>query len=114
MLCQKPTARPASAAAPKAVVSTIFGRSTGIRSRSDWKRSITSLTLAPPSTRSTVISQPASCRMAFIRSVTSKAMASSTARAMWARVVPRVTPTMHPRAYMSQYGAPRPVKAGTR
>ena len=32
---------------------------------------------------------------------------------MWARVVPRVRPTIVPRAYMSQYGAPSPVKAGT-
>ena len=30
-----------------------------------------------------------------------------------ARPVPRVRPTMAPRAYGSQYGAPRPTKAGT-
>ena len=32
---------------------------------------------------------------------------------MWATVVPRVRPTMAPRASGFQYGAPRPVKAGT-
>ena len=67
---QTPTESPASTAAPKAVVSTMAGRSTGMRSRSAWNCIITSLTLAPPSTRSTEISQPASCRMAVIRSVT--------------------------------------------
>ena len=58
------------AAAPKAVVSTISGRSTGIRSRSACICSRISDTLAPPSTRSMVMSHPASCRMAIIRSVT--------------------------------------------
>ena len=61
-----------------------------------------SLTLAPPSTRSVVMGQGASAFMARTRSVTWKAMASSTARAMWARAEPRVRPTMVPRAYMSQ------------
>ena len=32
---------------------------------------------------------------------------------MCALVAPRVRPTIVPRAYMSQCGAPRPVKAGT-
>ena len=41
-------------------------------------------------------------------------MASSAARTMCARPVPRVMPTMVPRLYMSQYGAPSPVNAGTR
>src|SRR5471030_3402912 len=41
-------------------------------------------------------------------------MASSAARAMWARLLPRVSPTSAPRAYGSQCGAPRPTKAGTR
>ena len=40
-------------------------------------------------------------------------MLSSAARAMWATVLPRVRPTMAPRASAFQYGAPRPVKAGT-
>ena len=48
------------------------------------------------------------------RSATSNAMPSSAARAMWASVVPRVIPTMVPRAYGSQCGAPRPASAGTR
>ena len=42
------------------------------------------------------------------------AMASSAERMIWARPVPRVRPTSVPRAYMSQCGAPRPAKAGTR
>ena len=37
-----------------------------------------------------------------------------TARARWAAVVPRVMPTIVPRAYGSHHGLPRPVKAGTR
>ena len=40
-------------------------------------------------------------------------MPSRTARARWARVAPRVMPSTAPRAYMSQWGAPRPVKADT-
>ena len=40
-------------------------------------------------------------------------MDSSAARMMWSRPVPRVSPSMAPRAYISQCGAPRPVKAGT-
>src|SRR4029079_15556019 len=39
--------------------------------------------------------------------------ASTTARARWARVVPRVMPTIVPRAYGSHHGEPRPVNAGT-
>ena len=113
MLCQKPQLSPASAAAPKAVVSTISGLSTGMRSRSACICSSTSDTLAPPSARSSAMSQPASCRMASIRSVTCAAMQDSTARAMCARPVPRVMPRIAPRAYMSQQGAPSPVKAGT-
>ena len=42
-----------------------------------------------------------------------KAMLSSAARAMCATVLPRDRPTMAPRASGFQYGAPRPVKAGT-
>ena len=53
---------------------------------------------------------------ATIASTTSRtwyAIDSTTARARWARVVPRVMPTIVPRAYGSQYGEPRPVNAGT-
>ena len=57
-----------------------------------------SLTLAPPSTRSSTSGAPASLRMASTRSATWKAMLSSAARAMWAAVVPRVMPTIVPRA----------------
>ena len=45
---------------------------------------------------------------------TSNAIASSVARTMWARVVPRVRPMIRPRACGSQCGAPRPVSAGTK
>ena len=65
-----PQANPASDAAPKAVVSTMAGRSTGIRSRSACICIRMSDTLAPPSARRAVMSHPASCRMASIRSVT--------------------------------------------
>ena len=73
-----------------------------------------SLAAAPPSTRSSVRSMPASSRMASSRSATWNAMLSSAARAMWPAVVPRVMPTIVPRAYGSQCGAPRPANAGTR
>src|SRR2546425_5585646 len=43
-----------------------------------------------------------------------KAIDSSAARAMCAREVPRVRPSIAPRARGSQCGAPRPTKAGTR
>ena len=42
------------------------------------------------------------------------AIDSTTARARWALVVPRVMPTSVPRAYGSHHGLPRPVKAGTK
>ncbi len=41
------------------------------------------------------------------------AIDSTTARARWARVTPRVMPTTTPRAYGSHQGVPSPVKAGT-
>ena len=41
------------------------------------------------------------------------AIDSTTARARWARVVPRVIPTIVPRAYGSHHGEPSPVNAGT-
>ena len=41
-------------------------------------------------------------------------MASSAARAKCARVVPRVRPTIVPRAFGSQSGAPSPTNAGTK
>ena len=96
-----PKAAP-KAAAPKAVVSTWAGRSTGMPRRSAWICIRMSLTLAPPSTRRVGMGQGASAFIARTRSVTCRAMASSTARAMWARVLPRVRPRMVPRAYMSQ------------
>lgn len=40
-------------------------------------------------------------------------MDSSVALTSCARVKPRVMPVIVPRAYWFQYGAPRPVKAGT-
>ena len=53
---------------------------------------------------------------AVIASTTSavwNAIASTTARARCARVVPRVMPTIVPRAYGSHHGEPSPVNAGT-
>ena len=49
-----PTARPASMAAPMAVVSMTFGRSTRTPRMSAWNCIRKLLALAPPSTRSTV------------------------------------------------------------
>ena len=54
-----------------------------------------------------------SLTIASITSAFWNAMDSSVARTMCARPVPRVSPTMAPRPYISQYGAPRPVNAGT-
>ncbi len=51
--------------------------------------------------------------MASSTSRTWKPMASTMARARWARPVPRLSPTMVPRAAGSQWGLPSPVKAGT-
>ena len=40
-------------------------------------------------------------------------MDSRVARTIWLRLEPRERPKIAPRAYGSQYGAPKPVKAGT-
>src|ERR1700678_4441552 len=66
----------------------------------------------PPSTRSMVgaVVVPA---MASTPSRTWKLMATTMARARWARPMPRLSPTMVPRASGSQYGLPSPVNAGT-
>ena len=68
---------------------------------------------APPSTRSSPNGVPDALVMASTTSRVWNAIDSTTARARWARPAPRVRPRMVPRAYGSQYGAPRPVKAGT-
>ena len=52
--------------------------------------------------------------MAATRSKTSRAIPSSAARAMWPARVPRSIPAMTPRASARQWGAPRPVSAGTK
>ena len=52
--------------------------------------------------------------MASSMSADWKAIPSRAARAMWPAVVPRVMPTIVPRAYWSQCGAPSPANAGTR
>src|SRR5688572_4401299 len=110
----RPTERPARFAAPCAVVSTFDGRTTGIPSRSAWNWSRRSLRAAPPSTRSSRTGDRASACIADSSSALWNAIDSSAARATWARVVPRDKPRMAPRAYGSQWGLPRPVKAGTR
>ena len=82
-------------AAPNAVVSVVVGRDTGTRSWSAWICSSRSRTAAPPSTRNAASSVPTS----FMASTTSRtwyAMASITARAMWAAPTPRVSPVMVP------------------
>ena len=109
-----PSARPARYAAPSAVVSWFAGRRTGTPSRSAWnwqqqvhhRRAAVDAQLGDGACRS----------RAAIASTTSavwNAIASTTARARCARVVPRVMPTIVPRAYGSHHGEPRPVNAGT-
>ncbi len=56
---------------------------------------------------------PAAAVMASITSAVCHAIASTTARTRWARVVPRVSPNTAPRAYGSKCGEPSPVNAGT-
>ncbi len=52
--------------------------------------------------------------MASVMSRTWKAIASTQARAIWARPAPRVRPVTMPRARGSHHGLPRPVRAGTK
>ena len=66
--------------------------------------------VAPPSARSARTGSP----IAETTSAVWKAIASSAARAISARPVPRVMPEMSPRASASQYGEPSPVSAGTK
>ena len=96
------------------MVSATIGRITGTPRMSAWNCIRVSLTTMPPSTLSSVRSTPES---AFIASSTSrvwKAVASSTARAMWPLLTYRVSPTIAPRASARQYGANRPENAGTK
>src|SRR5439155_275182 len=113
-LVHTPTARPARYAAPSAVVSRTHGRTTGMPRRSAWNCMRRSSAAAPPSTRSSFDFRPESCSMACRRSADWKAIDSKAAHAMWPALDPRVSPTIVPRAYGSQCGAPKPVKAGTR
>ncbi len=59
-----PSAMPASDAAPSTVVSGLAGRRTVTPSTSAWNWQSTSIALAPPSTRSSVIGMPAASQMA--------------------------------------------------
>ena len=96
------------------MVSCTTGRATGTPSWSAWSSRSRSIAEAPPSARSAATGRPAAEAMASTTSRVWKAIASTTARARWARVVPRVTPTIVPRAYGSHHGLPSPVKAGTK
>src|SRR5690349_16233548 len=95
---QTPSSSPASAAAPSAVVSSTSGRATGTPSRSAWNCIKKSFAAAPPSTWSARSVSCASAVMASSTSLVLYAIASSAARARWARLVPRVSPTIVPRA----------------
>ena len=103
---------PARNATPRAVASWSTGRRTGTPLTSAWNWHRRSMTLAPPSTRSSVTRRPAA-RTASSTSAVCQAMASTAARTTCARVVPRVSPTRAPRAPGSHHGEPRPVSAGT-
>src|SRR5438445_4829517 len=109
-----PAASPASPAAPSAVVSTTSGRATGTPSRSAWNCISQSFAAAPPSTWSAASRRSASPVIASSTSLVPNAIASSAARTRCARVVPRVSPTIVPRAFGSQCGAPSPTNAGTK
>src|ERR1041385_5069523 len=110
---QTPSASPASAAAPSAVVSTMSGRSTGTPRRSAWNWRSQSLAEPPPSTRRRGSSSPAAPSIASMSSRVPKAMDSRAARTRCAGVVPRVRPVIVPRASGSQCGLPSPTNAGT-
>ena len=109
----RPTASPASRAAPRAVDSMTFGRSTRTPVTSARKRQRKLLALAPPSTLIDAMGLPASAAIAERTSQAWKAMDSRTARARWFLLVPLVRPMIIPRAPWSQCGAPSPENAGT-
>src|SRR5215213_3009661 len=71
------------------------------------------MTDAPPSTRRSVIGVPLAFTIASMASRVWYAIDSTTARVILALVLPRVIPTMVPRAYGSHHGDPSPVNAGT-
>jgi oligoribonuclease len=64
--------------------------------------------VAPPSTRNSVSAMPESALMASMSSALWKAIASSVALARWARVVPRVMPTIGPARTRVPIGCPQP------
>ena len=69
---------------------------------------------APPSARSAASGWADAAAMASVMSRTWNAIASTQARASWARPAPRVRPVMMPRASGSHCGLPSPVSAGTK
>ena len=72
-----------------------------------------SLATIPPSTLSSFSVTPESDSIASITSRVWNAVASSVARAMWPALTYRVRPANTPRAFDFQYGANRPLNAGT-
>ena len=105
-----PTARPASAAAPSAVVSARRRPRPGCRagrpgtaSGSRWRSRRRRRAARRPEREARRATSATWC-----------AIASSAARTRCARVVPRVMPAISPRASGSQCGDPSPVSAGTR
>jgi EmrB/QacA subfamily drug resistance transporter len=103
-----PAASPAMVAAPIAVESGRALRSTRTPARSARRWAIQSERERPPSMRS--ISR---VPIASVASATWCSTPSTTARAMSARVVPRLSPSTEPRAAASQLGLPKPCRAGT-
>ena len=71
-----------------------------------------SITDAPPSTRISAGAVPLARLIASTTSAVWNAIDSTTARARCARLVPRVMPTIVPRAYGSHHGEPRPGERG--
>ena len=108
-----PSAMPARNAAPSAVVSWTAARRTGTPRRSAWNWQSRSITDAPPSIRISDGAVPLAFVIASTTSAVWNAIDSTTARAMCAFPVPRVMPTIVPRAYGSHHGEPSPVNAGT-
>ncbi|MNI81487.1 hypothetical protein D3C73_1381050 [compost metagenome] len=110
---QYPTASPARNAAPKAVVSRMHGRSTGMSRISLWNFIRKAFETAPPSTRIFCTLNPESLSIAPNISLVWYASDSRVARIKCSLLVPRVNPNTAPLTSLSQYGLPRPTKAGT-
>lgn len=102
-LFQTPVAKPAAIAAPRAVVSLIFGRTTGILTKSACVCIQREELDIPPSTLSCLSLCPLSFSMASRIAFVWKQTASRVARAMWPRSVWCVMPTKERQHFSTRY-----------